>query len=117
MFGFHPRTIHVSKDDAHDTNNNFIMTIYQVLIIGDFGLKWKVNVERFKIIVKNLPKSFENVVLTLKIVAFVVNVISHFVEFKQGVLPNHVDFQSLFIYLCDFPNEDGMPPNSLCPSK
>jgi hypothetical protein len=49
MFGCHPRTVHVSKDDAYDTNNNDIRFIYQVLIIGDFGFKWKVNVERFKI--------------------------------------------------------------------
>jgi len=37
--------------------------------------------------------------LTLKIVASVVNVVSHFVEIKQGVLPNHVDF-NLCSYIC-----------------
>jgi hypothetical protein len=87
MFGCHPRIVHVSKDDAYDTNNNDIKSIYQVLIIGDFGLKWKVNVERFKI------------VLTLKILAYVINVVSHFVEIKQGVVPNHVNF-NLCSYIC-----------------
>jgi hypothetical protein len=28
IFDFHPRTIHVSKDDAYDANNNTIRSIY-----------------------------------------------------------------------------------------
>jgi hypothetical protein len=28
MFDFHPRTIHVSKDDAYDANKNVIISIY-----------------------------------------------------------------------------------------
>jgi hypothetical protein len=42
MFDFHPRTIHVSKDDAYDANNNVIRFIYQVLVIGDLNLELKV---------------------------------------------------------------------------
>jgi Tat protein secretion system quality control protein TatD with DNase activity len=58
MFGFHPRTIHVSKDDEYDANNNVIRSIYQVSIIGDVGLEQRLNSERFKIIVENLSRSF-----------------------------------------------------------
>jgi hypothetical protein len=42
MFGFHLEIIHVSKDDAYDANNNVIKSIYQVLVIGDLGLEWRV---------------------------------------------------------------------------
>ncbi len=50
MFNFHPRTMHV-KENAYDVNNNVIRFIYQVPVIGDLGLEWKLNVKRFKIIV------------------------------------------------------------------
>jgi hypothetical protein len=82
MFGFHLKIVHVSKDDAYDADNNVIGFIYQVSIIGDLDLEWKVNSERFKIIAKNLPRSSLNTVFMLKIVAFVANVILHFVEIK-----------------------------------
>jgi hypothetical protein len=65
MFGFHPRTIHVSKDDAYDAKNNVISSIYQVLVISDFSLEWRVNCGRFKIVAKILLKSFQNIVLKL----------------------------------------------------
>jgi hypothetical protein len=39
MFSFHLGTMHVSKDDAYDANNNVIRSIYQVLIIDDFSLQ------------------------------------------------------------------------------
>jgi hypothetical protein len=55
MFGFHAGTIHVSKDDAYDANNNVIRYIYQVPVIGDLNLEWKVNSKKFKIVAKNLP--------------------------------------------------------------
>jgi hypothetical protein len=51
---FHPRTVHVSKDKEYDDNNNVIRSIYQVPILGDFVLEWRVNVGRFKIVVENL---------------------------------------------------------------
>jgi hypothetical protein len=57
MFGFHPRIVHASKDDAYDVNNNVIRSIYQVLVIGDLDLEWKANSKRFNIIAKNLLKS------------------------------------------------------------
>jgi len=58
MFGFHLGTIHVSKNEKYDDNNNVIKYIYQVLVLGDFGLESRVNVWRFKIVVENFPKSF-----------------------------------------------------------
>jgi hypothetical protein len=57
MLDFHPGTMDVSKDDAYDANNNVITSIYHVSIIGDLSLEWKVNAEKFKIIVENLSKS------------------------------------------------------------
>jgi hypothetical protein len=75
MFGFYTRIVHVSKDEMYDDNNNVIRSIYQVLIFGDFGLEWRVNAGRFKIVVESLPKSSQNIVLTLEIVAFVLNVV------------------------------------------
>ncbi len=39
MFGFHLGIVHVSKDKAYDDNNNVIRSIYQVPILGDFGLE------------------------------------------------------------------------------
>ncbi len=82
MFDFHLGTIHVSKDDAYDVNNNVIRFIYQVSIIGDLDLVWRVNSERFKIIAKNLLKSSQNTILMPETVAFIANVILHFVEIK-----------------------------------
>ncbi len=66
MFGFHLGTIHVSKNETYDDNNNVIRSIYQVLVLGDFGLESRVNVGRFRIVVENFPKSFQNIVLTPK---------------------------------------------------
>jgi Tat protein secretion system quality control protein TatD with DNase activity len=57
MFGFHPRNVHVSKDEVYDHNNNVIRSIYQVIVFGDFGLEWKLNARSFRIVVKNLSKS------------------------------------------------------------
>jgi hypothetical protein len=54
MFDFHLGTIHVSKDDAYAANNNLIRSIYQVSIINDLGLEWRVNSRRFRIVVENL---------------------------------------------------------------
>jgi hypothetical protein len=51
MFGFHLGIVHVSKNQTYDDNNDVIRSIYQVLVLGDFGLEWKVNVGRFGIIV------------------------------------------------------------------
>jgi hypothetical protein len=109
MFGFHLRIVHVSKDDAYDANNNVIISNYQVPIIVDLGLEWRVNFRRFNIVVENLSKSFQNIVLTPNIAASVVNVVSHLVEIKQEVFANHVNPQSLLIDLCDSFDEDGTP--------
>lgn len=54
MFGFHRDTIHVSKDDEYDANDNVIIFVCQVLVIGDLNLEWKANVGRFKIVGENL---------------------------------------------------------------
>jgi hypothetical protein len=64
MFGFHLGIVHVSKNKMYDDNNNVIKSIYQVSVLGDFGLEWKVNVGRFRIIVEISPKSYKNIVLT-----------------------------------------------------
>jgi hypothetical protein len=69
MFGFHPGTMHVFKDNAYDDNNNIIRSIYQVPIIDDLGLKWMVNVENFMIIMKNISKNPQSVIFMPKIVA------------------------------------------------
>jgi len=61
--------MHVLKNKAYDDNNNVIKSIYQVPIIDDLGLKWMVNVENFIIIVKNLSKSPQNIILMPKIMA------------------------------------------------
>jgi hypothetical protein len=82
MFSFHLGTMHVSKDDAYDANNNVIRSIYQVLIIGDFSLRWRVNTKRFRIVAKNLWKNSQNIVLMLEIVTSIANVILHLMEVK-----------------------------------
>jgi hypothetical protein len=82
MFNFHPRIVHVSKDDAYDANNNVIRSIYQVLVIGDLNLEWRVKFEKFMIIAKSLLRSFQNIVLAPKIAAFVANVVLHLSEIK-----------------------------------
>ncbi len=69
IFNFHPRTMHVLKNKAYDDSNNVIKSIYQVPIIDDLGLKWMANVENFIIIVKNLSKSPQNIILMQKIMA------------------------------------------------
>jgi hypothetical protein len=93
MFGFHMRTIHVSKDKMYDDNNNVIRSIYQVPILCDFGLEWRVNAERFKIVAKDLRKNSQNSVSTLKIATFVANAILYLVDIKQEVVPKCVDLQ------------------------
>jgi hypothetical protein len=61
--------MHVLKNKAYDDSNNVIKSIYQVPIIDDLGLKWMANVENFIIIVKNLSKSPQNIILMQKIMA------------------------------------------------
>ncbi len=39
MFNFHVGAVHVSKDDAYDSNNNVIRSIYQIPVIGDLSLE------------------------------------------------------------------------------
>jgi Tat protein secretion system quality control protein TatD with DNase activity len=56
MFGFHPRTVHVSKDETYDDNNNVINSIYQVLVFSDLGLVWRVNVEGSRMLQKIFRK-------------------------------------------------------------
>jgi hypothetical protein len=40
IFGFHMGFVHVSKDKMYDDNNNVIRSIYQIPVLGDFGLEW-----------------------------------------------------------------------------
>jgi hypothetical protein len=82
MFDFHLGIIHVSKDDAYDANNNVIKFIYQVSVISDTGLKWRVNFRRFRIVAKNLPIRSQNFVLTDKTIASIVNVVMYNVEIE-----------------------------------
>lgn len=103
------------QGQTYDVNNNFIRSVYQVPILGDFHLEWRVNAGRFRIVVENLLKSSQNIVLKLKIVASVTNVVPHFVEITQEVVPKCVNFQSLFIYLCNYFDEDGMHLTYLYP--
>jgi len=51
-------------------------------VLGDFDLEWRVNVERFKIIVENLLKSFQNIVLMSETITSIANAILHLVEIK-----------------------------------
>jgi hypothetical protein len=71
MFGFQLKIMHVFKDNVYDDNKNVIKSIYQVPIIDDFGLKWMENFEKFTIVVKNLSKTPQNIILMPKIVAYV----------------------------------------------
>ncbi len=71
MFGFQPRTVHISKDDAYDDNNNVTIIVYQVPSIITQGLEWTFNAWRFKIVGENLPKNSQNIVI------FIVNVVTH----------------------------------------
>ncbi len=82
MFSFHLGTMHVSKDNAYDANNNVIRSIYQVLIISDFNLQWRVNTKRFRIVAKNLRKNSQNIVLMLEITTSIANAILHLMEVK-----------------------------------
>jgi hypothetical protein len=43
MFGFQLGTMHISKDDAYDDNNNVTIIVYQVPIIIAQGLEWTFN--------------------------------------------------------------------------
>jgi len=45
-------------DKTYDGNNNVIKSNYQVLVLGDFILEWRVNAEKLKIVAKNLLKKF-----------------------------------------------------------
>jgi hypothetical protein len=72
-------------------------------------LEWKAIAIGFKIVLENLLESSQNTILTLEIATFIANVVPHLMEIKQEVVPKHVDFQYLFIDLCNSSNEDGTP--------
>jgi hypothetical protein len=82
MIDFHPIMAHEPKDDANDANNNVIRPIYQVPIIDDFNLEWRVNAEKFRIIAENLSKNSQNTMLTSKIATSITNVVPRFMEIK-----------------------------------
>ncbi len=75
------------------------------------------NLERFKIIAKKLPRSSHNIVLMLKTRTSIANVISYLVEIKQEVFANRVNPQSSFIGVFNSFDENGTVAISLCPSK
>jgi hypothetical protein len=56
MFGFQFGTMHTSKDNVYDDNNNVIRSIYQVLVTTTQGSKWTFNIGKFSIIGKISPK-------------------------------------------------------------
>jgi hypothetical protein len=55
------------------------------------GLEWKVKFGKFKIIVENLPRSSQNIVLMLETATSITNVVLRLMEINQKVLTNHVD--------------------------
>jgi hypothetical protein len=52
MFGLQPDTVHISKEDAYDDNNNVTRSIYQVPVNASQGLKWIIDGKMFKIVGK-----------------------------------------------------------------
>lgn len=48
MFGFQHGTMHISKDDAFDDNNNITRFVYQVLLPNAHGLGWPLCASRFR---------------------------------------------------------------------
>jgi len=50
MFGLQPNTVHISKDDAYDDNNNVTRSIYQVPMNVSQGLEWIFNGRMFKVV-------------------------------------------------------------------
>ncbi len=46
----------MSKDEAYNDNNNVIKSMYQVSVLGDFGLEWRVNAKRITNVAENLSK-------------------------------------------------------------
>jgi hypothetical protein len=56
MFGFQLGTMHTSKDNAYDDNNNVIRSIYQVLVTVKQGSKRTFDIEKNSIIGENFPK-------------------------------------------------------------
>ncbi len=62
------------------------------------------------LLAKNFPKSFQNIVFVLNIIAFIANVITHGVHVMDK--PNGVSLvhQPTFIYLCDSFDKDATIP-------
>jgi hypothetical protein len=56
MFGFRIGTVHISKNNVYDDNNNVIRIIYQALVSTTQGFEWTLNIGKFNIIRKNFPK-------------------------------------------------------------
>jgi hypothetical protein len=109
MFGFQSRIMHISKD-IYDDDNNVIRSIYQALVNITLALEWTFNVRKFKIIGKNLPKSYLNTILMLSIIVYVANVIVHDFQIKDKLISIALDHEIAFIDLCDLFNKDGMLP-------
>jgi hypothetical protein len=57
MFGFQLGTMHTSKDNVYDDNNNVIRFVYQALVTTTQGLEWTFNIGKFNIIGENLPQN------------------------------------------------------------
>jgi hypothetical protein len=119
MFTFQLEIMHIPKDNAFDYNNNVARFLYQVPLPNGHGLGWIFHVDRFRIVGKNLPKGFLNIVLTLGTATFVANVFTHVVQVKVKLNNVSLDHQLAFIILCSYFDKDAIilifvhPPNSL----
>jgi hypothetical protein len=60
MFGFQLGTMHTSKDNVYDDNNNVIKYVYQASIMTTWGLEWTLNIGKFNITGENLPQNSQN---------------------------------------------------------
>ncbi len=98
--------MHISMDNVYNDNNNVTRSIYQALVITTQGLEWTLNIGKFNIIRKNLPKNSQKIVLTLGTTPSIAN------DFQVNdelisIASNH---KITVIDLCDFFDEDGTLP-------
>jgi len=103
MFAFHPSYLNISKDVLYDSNNLVWSSLYQIPTTSSQGHQWVVGCGRYCIVGNSLSHNFQDTILMLRTIGFVVKIMKeeHKV-FDIFLQCSNAPAFSVFIELSDF---------------
>ncbi len=80
MFSFQPSSLHISKDVSYDFNNFVSSFLYQIPMTSLQGRQWVVDYGYYRIVGDNLVHDSQEIILTIGIAGFVVEIMKQELE-------------------------------------